>query len=116
MHQQSDSVGESDVLGGGSGVGFHLVSPHSLNRKLGVVVALLVEPVLDAGNSFRNVVSISLEFIVIDVLIVVQIRLIDEMPAGLPASTMIFDVVCESNTLSEGMFIFSNWEASVLKH
>lgn len=93
-----------------------MIFSNSLDRKGVFVVTLLVEPVFDAGDSFSNVVGVNLEFIVIDVLIVVQIRLIDEMPAGLPASTMIFDVVCESHTLCEGMFVFSNWEARVLEH
>lgn len=116
VHQKSDSIGKSNLFRCIGGVLFHLVSSDGLNRKSVFIVTFLVEPVGDAGNGFGNVVGVSFEIIVINILIVVQIRLINKMPAGLPASTMIFDVVSKGNTFGECMLVFPNWETIVLKH
>jgi len=115
MHQESDSIRKSDIFRGVSGIGFHLVFSDRLNCECIFIVSFLVEPILDASDGFGYVVSIGFEVIVIDIRIVVQIRLINKMPAGLPTSSVIFDVVGESNTFSERVFIFTNWEARILK-
>jgi len=115
MHQESDSIRKSDIFRCVCGISFHLVFSYGLNCESVFIVSFLVEPIFDTSDGFGYVVSISFEMIVIDILIVVQIRLINKMPAGLPSSSMIFDVVGESNTFSKCMFILTNWEARILK-
>jgi hypothetical protein len=115
MHQESDSIGKSNILRCICGISFHLVFSYGLNCECIFIVSFLVEPIFDTGNGFGNVVCSHSEIVMIDILIVVQIRLINKMPAGLPSSSMIFDVVSESNTFGECMFIFANWEARILK-
>jgi len=115
MHQESNSITQSNVLRWVRSVILHLVFSYGLNHKSVFVVAFLVEPVGDIGNGFGNVVGVRFEIIVINILIVVQIRLINKMPGRLPLPTMIFDVVSKGNTFSECMLIFPNWETIVLK-
>jgi len=93
----------------------HLVLSCCLNDKIVFVIAFLVEPVFDASDGFSDVMGISCEIIVANVLIVVQIRLVNKMPGGLPSTSVILDVVSKSDTLSESMLIFSNWISVFLK-
>jgi hypothetical protein len=60
--------------------------------------------------------GISFEIVVINILIVVEIRLINEMPACLPSSTVIFYIVGKSYTFGESVLVFSDWETIVLKN
>jgi len=92
-----------------------LVLSHGLNDEFGVVVSCFVEPVGETSDGLGDVVGILLEFIVCNVLIVVQIRLINKMPGRLPCATVVFDIVGESDTLGESMLVFTNWEPVLLK-
>jgi hypothetical protein len=92
-----------------------LVLSHGLNDKFGVVVSFFVEPVCEASDGLGDVVGIRLEVIVCNVLIVVQIRLINKMPGPLPCTTVVFDIIGESDTLGESMLVFTNWESVLLK-
>jgi hypothetical protein len=92
-----------------------LVLSYGLDDEFVVVVSCFVEPVGDTSDGLGDVVGIGLEFIVINVLVVVQIRLIDEMPRGLPGASVVLDIVSESDTLGESMFVFTDWESVLLK-
>jgi len=94
---------------------YHLVFGYGFNDEIIFVITFLVEPVFDAGDGFSDVVSSSFKFIVINVLIVVQIRLINKMPSGLPTTSVVLDVISKSDTFGESMLVFSNWESIFLK-
>lgn len=67
-------------------------------------VAGALDPVDDCGDREVNRVSVELEpWVVIDVATLVEVWLVDEVPAGLPAATLSLDFVSKSCALNEGV-------------
>lgn len=86
-----------------------------MGHECSVIISFLVEPVFDSSDGLSDVVGISFELWVVRDILIVGIRLIDEMPRGLPVSTVIFDIVGESDAFGESVLVFSDWETVVLK-
>lgn len=116
VHQKSQCVWHSNFFWCVGTILPHLVFSNCLNIKLSIITFSFIKPVCDSSNGFSNIVGIWFEIVVANIRIIVKIWLINEMPARLPASSMIFDIVSKCDALSKSVLIFSDWESIVLKN
>ena len=82
---------------------------HDLSVDIGLVISgFLSHPHFDGSNCLGDIVIIGLEFWeILDCgTCIIKIRLIDEMPSGLPGSTSVLDLVSEGSALNEWVLSF----------
>ena len=102
VDQEAESVGLS------SGFIVVVVLHYSSVSVTLLVVALVGQPVDDVGDVLGDVVHILLELgVVLQVAALVKVGDVDEVPVGLPAASLVLNLVSECSTLHEGVHVFA---------
>jgi len=89
-------------------LGSHLISGNFLNVVIGSIAVILVEPVFDTINGTNDVKLGIFERKIVKRTSFVKIWLIFKVPRLLKHSTVIFNVICEGDALSEWMVFFND--------
>ena len=100
VHQESHGGGKTV----GFGVTLDSVALNLLILVIRGIIVLLIDPVLETGDGLGDVVGIWNEvWVVRDVIPLIEIWGINEMPSGLVGATFVLNVVSESDTFDEGV-------------
>jgi len=104
VNQKSNGGRKSFVL-----VSTRLTVGHDCGIGGGLFVSIfLIHPHLDGGNSLSDIIGVSNEFWeILDCSIwIIEIRLINEMPSGLPRSSVVLNLIGKGSTLNEWVLSF----------
>lgn len=102
VDQKAESVGLS------SGFIVVVVLHYSSVSVTLLVVSLIRQPVDNVGDVLGDVVHILLELgVVLEVATLVEVGDVNEVPVGLPAATLVLDLVSEGGTLNEGVLVLT---------
>ena len=102
VDQKTESIGLS------SGLVVIVVLHDSSVCVTGLVAAFVGKPVNDVGDVLCDVVHVLLEVgVVLQVAALVEVRDVHEVPVGLPAATLVLDLVGERGALHEWVLVFT---------